>query len=104
MAAKCIWRRVTAPVEAIVFAGAGAMELQLLWQPPGQLLQPVAEGLLWVRDSGLSATTDLSGQFEFAAVPSSSGTVKVVGEGVASEPISAAAGDAGVLTVRKTVQ
>jgi hypothetical protein len=92
------------PVEAIVYVGAGAMELQLLWQPPGQLLQPVSDGLLWVRDSGMTARTDLSGQFEFTAVPSSLGTVKVVGEDVVSEPTPATAGDLGVLTVRKTVQ
>jgi hypothetical protein len=85
------------PVEAVVFVGAGAMQLQLMWQPAGQVMQPVAEGLLWVRDSGVSAVTDLGGQFEFAAVLGSLGLVRVVADGVVGEAVSSSVGDVGVL-------
>jgi len=96
--------RGLASVEAVAFAGAGAMEVQLQWQPPGQLMQPVPDGVLWVRESGIGAVTDLSGQFEFMAVPSSVGLVKVsVGDAI-SEAIPATAGNVGVLTVGKAVQ
>jgi YD repeat-containing protein len=92
------------PLEALAFVGAGALEVQLLWQPPGQLLQPVPDGVLWSKEPALHAVTDLSGQFEFMAVPSSLGLVKVVADDVASEPTPASAGDVGILIERKTVQ
>lgn len=94
----------TASFEVIAYAGTGAMEIQLLWQPPGQLMQAVPEGVLWYREPALRAVTDLGGQFEFTGVPSSLGLVKVMADDIVSGPVAASARDVGLLTVRKAVQ
>jgi hypothetical protein len=94
----------SAPVEALVFVGAGPMEIQLLWQPPDQPMQAIPDGVLWSREPASQTVTDLGGEFEFTAVPSSLGLIKVVTDGAASEPTPAAARDIGVLTARKPNQ
>ena len=93
-----------APLEAVVFAGGGAMDVQLLWQAPGGLLGPVPEDRLWTREPALRTTTDLGGQFAFDGISSSPGMVRVVAEDVASEAVPAATGELGVLRTRKKIQ
>ena len=87
-------------LEATVFVGAGPMETQLLWQAPGQLMGPVGDGLLWVRESGMSAVTDLGGAFEFERVPGEVGLVRAVVDGVASAAMAVTGGDFGLIVKR----
>jgi YD repeat-containing protein len=91
----------TAAFEALAFVGAGPLEVQLLWQPPGQTMQPVADGFLWTRDAAATAVTGPGGEFEFDGVPGAAGSVRVVGAEMDSGPVAATVGDIGVLTARK---
>jgi hypothetical protein len=77
------------------------MEVQLMWQPPGQQMQQLPEGALWSRETGLQTLTGAAGEFEFSAVPNSLGFVKVVTAGAESDALAPASEDAGVVVARK---
>jgi YD repeat-containing protein len=89
------------PLEALAFAGAGAMEVQLMWQPPGQPMQQLPQGALWSRETGLQTLSGATGEFEFSEMPNTLGLVKVVTAGAESDALAPASEDAGVVVARK---